>query len=52
MCPSGRDRGHRFHALTERARYTIGGQHEIEFVYSVRHAETGAILSGRRRRST
>jgi hypothetical protein len=23
----------RFHALTERARYTIGGQHEIEFVY-------------------
>lgn len=36
----------RFHALTERARYTIGGEHEIEFVYSVRHAETGALLSG------
>lgn len=36
----------RFHALTERARYTIGGQHEIEFVYVVRHAETGAVLSG------
>jgi hypothetical protein len=35
----------RFHALSERARYTIGGQQEIEFVYSVRHAETGAILS-------
>jgi len=36
----------RFHALTERARYTTGGQHEIEFVYVVRHAETGALLSG------
>jgi hypothetical protein len=36
----------RFHALTERSRYTIGGQHEIEFVYLVRHAETGALLAG------
>ena len=35
----------RFHALTERARYTTGGQHEIEFVYTVRHAETGQVLS-------
>jgi hypothetical protein len=35
----------RFHALTERARYSTGGQHEIEFVYVVRHAETGALLS-------
>jgi len=38
----------RFHALTERARYTIGGAHEIEFVVTVRHAETGEILSGPR----
>jgi len=38
----------RFHALTERARYTIGGQHEIEFILTVRHAETGEILSGPR----
>jgi hypothetical protein len=38
----------RFHAMTERARYTIGGEHEIEFVLTVRHAETGAILSGPR----
>jgi hypothetical protein len=38
----------RFHALTERARYTTGGQHEIEFIVTVRHAETGAILSGPR----
>jgi hypothetical protein len=38
----------RFHAQTERARYTVGGEHEIEFVLTVRHAETGAILSGPR----
>lgn len=38
----------RFHAVTERARYTIGGEHEIEFTLTVRHAETGEILSGPR----
>jgi len=38
----------RFHALTERARYTIGGEHEIEFTVTVAHAETGQILSGPR----
>jgi hypothetical protein len=38
----------RFHALTERARYTIGGEHEIEFIVTVRHAATGALLSGPR----
>lgn len=38
----------RFHALTERARYTIGGEHEIEFTLTVLHAETGEILSGPR----
>lgn len=38
----------RFHSLTERARYTVGGEHEIEFVLTVRHAETGEILSGPR----
>jgi hypothetical protein len=37
-----------FHALSERARYTIGGAHEIEFTLTVRHAETGAVLSGPR----
>lgn len=35
----------RFHALTERARYSVGGEQEIEFVYLVRDAETGAVLS-------
>lgn len=38
----------RFHALTERARYTLGGQHEVEFDMIVTHAETGAVLSGPR----
>ena len=36
----------RFHALTERARYTIGGEHEIELMFTVRNAETGAALTG------
>lgn len=38
----------RFHALTERARYTTGGSHEVEFLLTVAHAETGAVLSGPR----
>lgn len=38
----------RFHALTERARYTVGGRHAIRFSLSVRDAETGEILSGPR----
>lgn len=36
----------RFHAQTQRVRYTFGGEHEITFVMTVRHAETGEILSG------
>lgn len=36
----------RFHALTERTRYTFGGEHEVEFDLTVRHAETGALLHG------
>jgi hypothetical protein len=38
----------RFHALTERARYTTGGEHEIEFLVIVANAETGEVLSGPR----
>ena len=34
----------RFHALTERARYTIGGVHAITFVMQVRDARTGDLL--------
>jgi hypothetical protein len=35
----------RFHALTERARYTIGGSHEIAFDMRVVDARTGALLT-------
>ena len=34
----------RFHALTEKARYTVGGVHNINFTLTLRHAETGVIL--------
>jgi hypothetical protein len=36
----------RFHALTERARYTTADSMRSSSSMSVRHAETGAILSG------
>ena len=35
----------RFHALTERTRYSIGGTHDIHYFYSLRDAETGARLT-------
>lgn len=34
----------RFHALTEKTRYTIGGVHSIKFVMTLRDPETGAII--------
>ena len=34
----------RFHAVTERTRYTIGGVHEIEFWLSVTNGSTGDVL--------
>jgi len=34
----------RFHALTQKARATIGGTHDVEFIVSVRDAETGLQL--------
>jgi hypothetical protein len=37
----------RFHAQTQRVRYSnIPSEQEIEFILTVRHAETGALLSG------
>lgn len=39
----------RFHALTEKARYTTGGVHNINFTLTLRHAETGALLGEPRR---
>jgi len=34
----------RFHALTEKARYTVGGVHAIQFTMQLRDAETGAPM--------
>ncbi|MCP5038507.1 MAG: hypothetical protein GY945_13015 [Rhodobacteraceae bacterium] len=33
-----------FHALTERARYTVGGTHDIHFWLTIADAETGQVL--------
>lgn len=38
----------RFHSLTERARYSVGGVHSIRFVLTVRDARTGEIVEGPR----
>lgn len=35
----------RFHALTEKARYTIGGVHAVRFVYVLEDARTGVRLT-------
>lgn len=34
----------RFHALTEKARYTVGGVHAIQFDMRILDAQTGAVL--------
>jgi len=39
----------RFHALTEKARYTIGGVHAIQFDISLRDAESGSLIMPPRR---
>lgn len=36
----------RFHALTEKARYTTGGVHAIQFTMQLRDVETGEIVAG------
>lgn len=38
----------RFHAVTERTRYTLGGEHEVEFILTVFDSGTGEILRGPR----
>ena len=38
----------RFHCLTEKTRYTIGGVHSLKFMLTVRDAATGAVLDGPR----
>ncbi|MEL7013603.1 MAG: DUF6778 family protein [Pseudomonadota bacterium] len=34
----------RFHALTEKARYTVGGVHSIQFMMSLRDPQTGELF--------
>jgi len=38
----------RFHGVTERTRYSVGGVYNMEFQLMVQHAETGVILEGPR----
>lgn len=38
----------RFHALSEKARYTFGGVHNINFFLTVRDAQSGQVLISRR----
>lgn len=39
----------RFHSLTERTRYSVGGVHSIKFDLTIRDANTGAIIEPTRR---
>lgn len=39
----------RFHSLTERTRYSVGGVHSIRFVMTVLDVRTGEVLDGPRR---
>lgn len=39
----------RFHSLTEKTRYTVGGTHSLKFDLTVRDARTGAVIDGPRR---
>lgn len=36
----------RFHALTEKTRYSVGGVHSLEFVMTIIDPETGVVLRG------
>ncbi len=38
----------RFHCLTEKTRFTVGGNHAIHFILTVRDAATGAVLEAPR----
>jgi len=38
----------RFHALTEKTRYTFGGMHEMRFILTLRDAASGAVIDGPR----
>lgn len=36
----------RFHALSQKSRYSIGGKHDINLIITVRDAKTGAPIAG------
>lgn len=38
----------RFHSVTEKTRYTVGGVHDLKFVLTVTDADTGLVLDGPR----
>lgn len=38
----------RFHCVTEKTRNSIGGTHSMQFMLTIRHAETGEVLDGPR----
>lgn len=38
----------KFHALTEKTRYTIGGMHEMRFILTLRDSATGEVVDGPR----
>lgn len=38
----------RFHSVTEKTRYSVGGVHSINYTLTVRDAQTGAVLDGPR----
>lgn len=38
----------RFHALTEKTRYTFGGMHEMRFILTLRDAASGVVIDGPR----
>ncbi len=39
----------RFHCVTDKTRYTVGGVHSLAFTLTIRDAASGAILSGPRK---
>ena len=42
----------RFHGVTERTRFSVGGVYNIEFMMSVRNAVTGELIEAPRRVNT
>ena len=42
----------RFHALTEKARYTVGGRHELQFTLQLSNPETGQAYTEPRKITT